>query len=205
MMLNMVKKNQNCENFTVGNILSNKNSNPLHNKGKGIGKKSKGKENKVDETVKENEVERHVERNFEYDNNVFTKEINMTTREDSKEKDNNEQLLLIQESKEIVYETQEENLAMKENYQLNDSVLVRYLVRKKWRYYVGFIEKIIKNEENINYNINFFKTIRPQQRLTFITTKRKRLMKFLIVKKIDLKKNDKEYYLCNNDDNIYFN
>ncbi|CAG5058759.1 unnamed protein product [Parnassius apollo] len=131
----------------------------------------------------------------------------MTTREFSKEKDKDEQLLLKQESKEIIYETQEENLAIKENYQLNDSVLVRYLIRNKWKYFVGFIENIIKNEE-IYFTINFLKTVRPQQRLTFITTKRKdidKVPKSLIVKKIDLKKyNEKEYYLLNYEDTIYF-
>lgn len=27
-------------------------------------------------------------------------------------------------------------------YKIQDSVLVRYLIRKKWKYYVGFIEEI---------------------------------------------------------------
>ncbi|CAG4938599.1 unnamed protein product [Parnassius apollo] len=158
--------------------------------GKGVGKRSKGKENKVEEKVEENKEKRLIERNYEYDIDVFTKEKNMTTREFSKKKDKDEQLLLKEESNEIICEIQEENLAMKENYQLNDSVLVRYLIRNKWKYFVGFIENIIKNEE-IYFTINFLKTVRPQQRLTFITTKRKdidKVPKSLIVEKIDLKK-----------------
>ncbi|CAG4987045.1 unnamed protein product [Parnassius apollo] len=195
------------DEYSENGFLTNKNLNPLCIKGKGVGKRSKGKENKVEEKVEENKEERLIERNYECDIDVFTKEKNMTTREFSKEKDKDEQLLLKQESKEIICETQEENLAMKENYQLNDSVLVRYLIRNKWKYFVGFIENIIKNEE-IYFTINFLKTVRPQQRLTFITTKRKdidKVPKSLIVKKIDLKKyNEKEYYLLNYEDTIYF-
>lgn len=55
----------------------------------------------------------------------------MTIREDSKEKDKDEQLSLELKNKDIVYETQEEDLAMKKSYKLNDSVIVRYLIRKK--------------------------------------------------------------------------
>ncbi|KAH9639508.1 hypothetical protein HF086_004334 [Spodoptera exigua] len=105
--------------------------------GKGIGKKSIGKENKVDEKVKENEEERHVEKNLEYGIDVFSKEKNMTTREDFKEKDRGGELLLKKESKEIEYETQEENFALKNNYQVNDSVLVRYLIMKKMEVLCG--------------------------------------------------------------------
>lgn len=76
-------------------------------------------------------------------------------------------------NKELACEIPENCPVVRECYDLNDTVLVRYFIRNKWKYYVGFIGKITKHEENFYYLINFLKTTRRQQHLTFIKTKKK--------------------------------
>ncbi|CAG5054835.1 unnamed protein product [Parnassius apollo] len=153
-------------------------------KGKGKGKKSKGKENTEDK----NEVNKDVDKNDKKTVKNGTDIKSANTTEDEEEKDIQDQ---------------------KDGYELNDSVLVRYYCRKKWNYFVGFIEKVINKDEETYYTVNFLKTIRRPQ-LTFVISKKKdydEVTKQLIVKKVKLEKNNesyKEYILSEENDKIYF-
>ncbi|XP_061712772.1 TNF receptor-associated factor family protein DDB_G0272098-like, partial [Cydia pomonella] len=53
---------------------------------------------------------------------------------------------------------------------INQSVLVRYYIRAKWKYYVGFVEKIDVREQEIFYTVHFLKTIKKPN-LKFVVTK----------------------------------
>lgn len=53
---------------------------------------------------------------------------------------------------------------------INDTVLVRYYLRKSWKYYVGFVDKEIKDDENF-YTVTFLKTVKTPK-LKFIKPKK---------------------------------
>lgn len=215
------RKIKRFENSTDLKILTNVNPNPLSTKAKGVGKKSKGKENQANKNDEQKEQKSH-ESDNEDGVDLFMRGKNMTTRQDSTTKDKDEPLPLEQTSKDIFQDEQEVDLAfkevyklndtenqvnnedkkktdirhivranghdiekdlenkdiqeedttMKEIYKVNDSVLVRYLVRKKWRYYIGLIEAITMHEETC-FSINFLKMMKSQQQLTFMMTKKK--------------------------------
>ena len=63
-----------------------------------------------------------------------------------------------------------ENPEDENNLAINDHVLVRYYSRKKWTYYVGYIEEI-KAAEEVRYTIKFYKTVKNP--LKFVLTKKK--------------------------------
>ncbi|CAG4987963.1 unnamed protein product [Parnassius apollo] len=96
---------------------------------------------------------------------------------------------------------------LQENYCINDSVLVRYYVRKTWKYYIGFIKGIKEKDGNRLYCIAYLKTMKAPQ-LCFRETKKldyDEITNISIVKKINLHRmNDKMYRLVNESDNIYF-
>lgn len=52
------------------------------------------------------------------------------------------------------------------DYAMNDKVLVRYYSRKKWTYYVGFIEgfKPGNDDDEVYYTIRFYKTVKKPLR-----------------------------------------
>ncbi|XP_022827114.1 uncharacterized protein LOC111356860 [Spodoptera litura] len=175
------------KNITNEKVLTDKTTNYVcSKKGKGIGKKSKGKENQVDKK-KEKEVLTYF----------------ATDKEDINEQ-------IAEYSNEKQCGIPEKCPLLKECYDINDTVLVRYFIRNKWKYYVGFIGKITKHGEHFYYLINFLKTTRQQQHITFIEPKKKdtdEIPESLLVKKIELQKKidqDKEYYLIHDEDTIYF-
>ncbi|KAL0819258.1 hypothetical protein ABMA28_008498 [Loxostege sticticalis] len=94
-------------------------------------------------------------------------------------------------------------------FNINDTVLVRYFMRNKWVYYIGFIEKIDQLDVETYYTVDFLKTIKKPF-LVFAPPKRRDcdvVPETSIVKtiKIELKNdNKKEYYLCNDLDAVYF-
>lgn len=53
-----------------------------------------------------------------------------------------------------VHESQEEDPTVDEMYKLNDTVLIRYLIRNKSKYYIGFIEEV-KDHKQTYFSINF--------------------------------------------------
>lgn len=54
---------------------------------------------------------------------------------------------------------------------VNDSVLVRYYEKKKWVYYVGFVECRDLEQKSNNYSIRFLKTVKKPN-LKFVSTKK---------------------------------
>lgn len=90
---------------------------------------------------------------------------------------------------------------------INQSVLVRYYMRKNWKYYVGHIEKIDTKDEEKRFTVNFLKTVN-KPKLKFVVSKkidRDIVSSISVVKPIQLK-TDKmgEYLLVDDSDMIYF-
>lgn len=92
---------------------------------------------------------------------------------------------------------------------IDDTVLARYYSRKNWKYYIGVITEI--KRENVNkYGLSFYKTIRRQKELKFVKPKRPDvdyLPKSSIVKKIDLMQISEfpqEFVLFNDEDSVLF-
>ncbi|CAH2097611.1 unnamed protein product [Euphydryas editha] len=175
-------------------------------KDKGVGKKTKGKENQINTKDKTKEEKRLIESKT----GKYSKTQQNSTNKEDKEIENER---VIENKHEYVagLPLEEENQSKKENptvnefYKLNDAVLIRYIIRNKWKYFIGFIEEVKEHEY---FSINFLKTVKKQQQLIFVTPKRKDIddvPEKLIVKKIDIRKsNEKEYFLCNDEDSIYF-
>lgn len=94
-------------------------------------------------------------------------------------------------------------------YGINDAVLVRYFEKNKWKYYIGFIENILKKYDDIYFSVDFLKTI-TKPILYFTKPKKKdhdEVPILSIVKKVELKKREKkenDHILCNSCDSIYF-
>ncbi|CAG4954999.1 unnamed protein product [Parnassius apollo] len=148
--------------------------------------------------------------------NPHTKTKNKSVGKKSKAKENNQGSKETNESdddssvvgninKNLTNTTEIETL--QENYCVNDSVLVRYYVRKTWKYYIGFIKGIKEKDGNRLYCIAYLKTMKAPQ-LCFRETKKldyDEITNISIVKKINLHRmNDKMYRLVNESDNIYF-
>lgn len=157
-------------------------------KGKGKGKKTKaGKENKA-------EINSRIDKT---DEGKITKDKKRTTDEEEPTKDKKH----TDEDKK-----EEEN---KDEYSLNDAVLVRYFTRKKWTYYIGFIEKIFQKHDETFYSINFLRTIKKPH-LTFVQPKKKdrdEITKILIVKKVEVQRSNEysgEFILLDENNKIYF-
>lgn len=126
----------------------------------------------------------------------------------------------IQEEKEVIKkrkiqdeddkETKEDFEAeteIEETYNIDDTVLVRYYSRKKWTYFVGYVEDINSDRENC-YSVRFYKTVKKP--LRFLLSKkvdRDDVSRLCIVKKIILRQNPnnaKELCLSDNEDAVYF-
>lgn len=50
-------------------------------------------------------------------------------------------------------------------WEINNTVLIRYYIKKTWKYYIGTIEHI--DITNKSYKINYFKSIRQKGNLKF--------------------------------------
>ncbi|XP_047028001.1 uncharacterized protein LOC124636095 [Helicoverpa zea] len=194
-----VMKMKNDKNITSEKALADKSTNPVcSKKGKGVGKKSKGKENQIDK----NEGISYFATGEE-DKNEQIAEYPKETQTCKLQPPGTE-------NKELVCGIPEKCPVVRERYDLNDTVLVRCFIRNKWKYYVGFIQNISKHEEQLLFFIDFLKTSRRQQRLSFVEPKKKdtdQVPESLVVKKIELQKKrerDKEYYLTHDEDTIYF-
>lgn len=92
---------------------------------------------------------------------------------------------------------------------IDDTVLARYYSRKNWKYYIGVITEI--KRENVNkYGLSFYKTILRQKELKFVKPKRQDvdyLPEASIVKKIDLMQISEfpqEFVLFNDEDSVIF-
>nr|XP_026483579.1 uncharacterized protein LOC113391735 [Vanessa tameamea] len=167
--------------------------------GKGTGKKTKiGKENDIHEYVKTDKVCRN---NDETENNNETENSDKTKKEES-----TKNLKRMPNLDEVVIK---ENDEKKEEYLLKDAVLVRYFSKKKWTYYIGFIENIFQKNNETYYTVDFLKTIKKPT-LKFVQSKRKdrdEITELLIIKKVDLKKsnrNDREFHLLDENNKVYF-
>lgn len=92
-------------------------------------------------------------------------------------------------------------------YGVDESVIVRYYQRKSWKYYVGFIECINKDEEgDTSYTVRFLKTIKKPT-IKFITSKkndRDVVSEISLVKKIELRFDSKEYFLKDISNEVFF-
>lgn len=96
------------------------------------------------------------------------------------------------------------------DYAVNDNVLVRYFYRKKWTYFIGYIEgfKPGDDENEIYYSIRFYKTVKKP--LKFILTKkidRDDVPSIYVVKKIHLTRDSidpKNLLLSNDEDKFFF-
>ncbi|XP_045774208.1 uncharacterized protein LOC123873410 [Maniola jurtina] len=92
---------------------------------------------------------------------------------------------------------------------INQYVLVRYYIRKTWKYYIGRVVEIHTKDEDTNYTINFLKTIKKPS-LRFTTPKKMdtdTVPSLSIVKTIELNEEDnkKNEYLLKDDFNeTYF-
>ncbi|KAL0861585.1 hypothetical protein ABMA27_009084 [Loxostege sticticalis] len=128
--------------------------------------------------------------------------------------DKNEESNKIRENKVVIEDGNEldrgnktNNRKNENNLALNDHVLVRYFSRKKWTYYVGYVEKIKASEKKC-YSIRFYKTIKNP--LKFVLTKKLDCDDVPIdsvVKKVNLRQapnNPKEFVLSDNYDTIFF-
>ncbi|PZC77478.1 hypothetical protein B5X24_HaOG203356 [Helicoverpa armigera] len=193
-----VMKMKNDKNITSEKALADKSTNNVcSKKGKGVGKKSKGKENQM-----ENEGISYFATGEE-DKNEQIAEYPKETQTCKLQPPGTE-------NKELACGIPEKCPVVRERYDLNDTVLVRYFIRNKWKYYVGFIQNISKHGEQLLYFIDFLKTSRRQQRLSFVEPKKKdtdQVPESLVVKKIELRRKreqDKEYYLTHDEDTIYF-
>lgn len=98
---------------------------------------------------------------------------------------------------------------MIDNLKIGDNVLVRYYLRKSWKYYVGVVRGINEKCEK-KFEVSYFKTIRKESDLKFIKPKRPDIdyiSDVLIVKQINLmqiKEYPEEYVLYNDEDESYF-
>lgn len=95
-----------------------------------------------------------------------------------------------------------------EAFSVGKKVIVRYYQRNKtWKYYVGIIENISKSR---NYTINYYKTKRKNENVTFFLPKKKDIDEVVpyisIVKVVEMKKirNKPEYVLLYDSDLVYF-
>ncbi|CAK1599466.1 unnamed protein product [Parnassius mnemosyne] len=98
------------------------------------------------------------------------------------------------------------NTEQEKEYELNDHVIVRYINKKKWKYYIGIIENInMENEEP--YTIRFYKTTKKPSLRFLLTRKLDRdiVPSICIVKKVNLIQNpnySKEFFLSLADDDV---
>lgn len=82
-----------------------------------------------------------------------------------------------------------DNDILQHTYSTNDFVLVRYHTRKKWNYYIGFIENNKVVDEETYYCIDFLKTVRKPQLVLRMTKRKDRddVPALSIIKKIEIK------------------
>lgn len=217
-----------CEQNTSNLASNNEYGNTLtKTKNKGVGKKSKGKENskylasndinKTDDNkfiskqynLKENDIKTvHA---TQQNNDAYLQEMNKDKTEKEKEMKRREQEVAYNIEIESILPNISENKAeaTKEIYSIGDSILTRYYNRKKWTYYVGFVKDIIQKDGDIFYSVNYLKTIKNPE-LKFKITKiidHDVITELMIVKKITLQKcisNEKEYVLAKDCDTLYF-
>lgn len=116
----------------------------------------------------------------------------------------------MEENNKKITETDNNNENKEIPYNIDDSVIVRYFLKNKWKYYIGFIEKIDHKEaSDIMYNIRFLKTVNKPI-LKFITTKKLDndvVPEICIVKKVQLTLINSKEYIIKEDDkasSIYF-
>lgn len=84
--------------------------------------------------------------------------------------------------------------------------MIRYFIRKRWVYYVGYIENIL-NGSDTSYDINFYKTYKKP--LKFKLAKqadRDTVLEHSIVKKVRLSQNPRnsKEFLLDEEDPLYF-
>lgn len=157
--------------------------------------------NKGDQT--ENEDFEGKER---YDLNLDSIKLNETKEE---VRQNSEVISIVEANQNEKTKDYDES-AMKK-IQINQHVLVRYYIRKTWKYYIGRVVEIHTKDEDTKYTINFLKTIKKPL-LRFVTMKKidaDTVPSLSIVKTIELKMNEndnkKNEYLLKDDFNeTYF-
>lgn len=92
------------------------------------------------------------------------------------------------------------------HYKEDDTVLVRYFVKKSWKYYVGVVEKKIGD----NYVIRFYRTCGKKEQLKFAVPKkidRDTVPEICILKVVEMLQISEHtlcYMLCNDEDLVYF-
>lgn len=116
----------------------------------------------------------------------------------------------MEENNKQITETDKNNETKEMPYNIDDSVIVRYFLTNKWKYYIGFIEKIDQKEDSdIMYSIRFLKTVKKPI-LKFITAKKLDydvVPEICIVKKVRLTSINLKEYIIREDDEaslIYF-
>lgn len=99
-----------------------------------------------------------------------------------------------------------------EIYDIGDNVLVRYYMRKSWRYYIGVIEDIHEDSMKVEklYNISFYKTLNSMNTLKFrklLREDKDTVPENSVVKLIQLlqiSEKPEEYVLYHDEDLVYF-
>ncbi|KAJ8726803.1 hypothetical protein PYW08_015200 [Mythimna loreyi] len=105
-------------------------------------------------------------------------------------------------------ENKSENNYEVKDFDIDDTVLVRYFIKKTWKYFVGVVENI--NIESRMYSINFYRTDYSGKTPTFTVPKRpdKDVVPYLSLVKVtellQIRDNPKVYVLMNDEDLVYF-
>lgn len=161
----------------------------------------------VDET-RVMQVER-IEQKLEINCNINNEELKEINKTEEGLQTNNEREKDSESVDKVKLELQKENAETKADiYNIGDTVLVRYYIKKRWRYYTGVVENINAAEQL--YTISFYKTVSANYNLKF--RKPFRLDKdtvpfYLVLKRIEIiqvSENPKEYVLRCEEDQTYF-
>lgn len=164
--------------------------------------------NKVD--MKEAVIFENIRRLEEIDKTV---QLQKTTSEKSKipkkimntkeeecfdEKNNNKVNSVVQKNKAI------------QTYELGKTIIVKYYIKKKWKYYVGVITETNDNQLDKRYGTSFYKSKWRNNILIFMKPKKADtdcIPDDLIVKEVELiqiRENPDEFVLRDMKDNVYF-
>ncbi|KAL0851024.1 hypothetical protein ABMA28_006916 [Loxostege sticticalis] len=154
---------------------------------------------------------------------IENKAVYLKTKEDIKE--NIEVQMILNEKIQNIYKKPDEKVETEsetENksefqgekcesneWKINDTVLVRYYIKKTWKYYIGVIEHIDNTCQS--YKINYFKTVHQKGTLKFTKSKVTKdvdtVPRDCIVKQVNLlqvSNKSQEFVLGNEEDALYF-
>lgn len=104
-----------------------------------------------------------------------------------------------------------ENMQTDFIFNINDTIIVRYYLRKTWKHYIGVVESIVFKDGLNYYQVKFLKTIKDSFNSLKFTFQRKLDIDIVtninIVKKVNLVQKEeasKEYYLGDDRDLVFF-